>query len=395
MSFRVMIGFSMNIAVALLGAGTMAASCGSPDDVQGTAGAGGLTGSVGSGGGSGGTGAGGAAGSGATTTGTTGSTGSTGTGAPTGSTGSTGSGTTTGLGLGPFDLPELICKLPPFLCPSCPPESLQIIDLSAYIGNVAGQVVQVDLTTCDATPFGQLPDPDTTADGLMLGMAADDAGNVFVGFGLSPDGQKDGIYKLPPGGGEVSTPWAADVLMSYPNGLLLDGTDLYVTDSLGFIFRIDTGTGAVSLWQFDPLLEPDASACGGVQYAFEPAGANGIVRIKDTLYVSNTTQGSVVQIPILQGGTAGTPSTLVGPDCNLAGIDGLAVYPGEDSLLGVVGPESKLVRIYLDGTVEKLNPGALDGPTSIVMHKGNAFILNSAIFNQVAPAPGIVAYTPP
>jgi sugar lactone lactonase YvrE len=107
--------------------------------------------------------------------------------------------------------------------------------------------------------------------------------------------------------------------MRTPNALAFDADgDLYVTDSEdGTIWRFPrTGTGA--LWLRHPLL---AHAPGfGV-------GANGILfRPPGTLFVANTEQGLIVQIPIERSGAPGEPHVVAsGPE--LLTVDSLAIDP--------------------------------------------------------------------
>src|SRR5262249_32756306 len=130
-----------------------------------------------------------------------------------------------------------------------------------------------------------------------------------------------GIYRVPAGGGDATTPWAASPTMTFPNGLALaaDGS-LYIADSGGAIFRADH-EGHVSEWKRDPALAGDPTACPGLLPV--SIGANGIAVTATDVWVTNTDHGALIRIPIAADGSAGSASTIV-EDCALAGADGLA-----------------------------------------------------------------------
>ena len=54
-----------------------------------------------------------------------------------------------------------------------------------------------------------------------------------------------------------------------------------------------------------------------------PIGANGIVHFNGTLYVANTTKMSVVSVPILPDGSAGTPTVIKRFEGSFDFIDGI------------------------------------------------------------------------
>ena len=182
--------------------------------------------------------------------------------------------------------------------------------------------------------------------------------------------------------------------MNFANGLLMDGTDLFVADSGGTIFKIkDDAT--VATWVSDPLLQGTDLSC---MYAAPfPIGANGIVKIGTDFYVSNTNLGSIVKIPIKADGSAGTPAVVAGPSCDkLGGIDGIAIDSDGKSILGVLNSQSKIVRIDAAGTITDVFAGKpLDNPASIVVPFGapaTAYITNSAFFDMAMPMPGLIQY---
>jgi len=280
------------------------------------------------------------------------------------------------------------------------PEGLFVTGNKAYVGYAAlGKIITVDLTSGTVADFGSIPAPPMNA-GFMLGIVADAAGHVYVGFGGGPGTPvKNGVYKLPPAGGAVTTPWAMDAEMSFPNGLTFDDKgNLFVSDSGGFIFKI-AADGTVTKWLSDPSFTATGPMC--MFAAPFPIGINGIVFDKGAFFLANTNLAQISTVPVKADGTAGTPSILIGPDCNaLGGIDGLAP-DGNGGLYGVVNSTNRLVHLTAGGTkVDDLFKGPpLDNPASVsvatVGGKKSAFITNSSFFNTTAPTPGLVAYPLP
>ncbi len=336
----------------------------------------------------------GSAGGGGTTTTTTDSGGTGGTGGATGGTGGATSSGGTGGDTGGAASPEFVAHTDPAKGELV--EGLYVDKGSAYIGLAPlGTIKKVNLTGGAVTDFGAIP-PIPANGGFLLGIVVDAAGNAYVGFGGGPGVDvKNGVYKIPAAGGSVADPFATDAAMNFPNGLLLDGTDLFVADSGGTIFKI-AANGAVSPWITDPSLVGTDQSC--MFAAPFPIGANGIVKIGSAFYVANTNLAQIVKIAINADGTAGAASVFAGPDCNALGaIDGLAVDADGTSLLGVLNAQNKLVRIDSAGAITDVFAGApLDNPASIVVEKdasgATAYITNSSFFNQATPAPGLLAY---
>ncbi len=187
-----------------------------------------------------------------------------------------------------------------------------------------------------------------------LGVITDGAGNVYYAVAAAaapPNNPAPGIYKLPAGGGGTATAFslgsAATPPMSFPNGLDFQGTDLFVADSEGVIYKIDAG-GVASVWSQDPLLAPGMAACGGMVPL--PIGANGIVHDANNVYVTNTNYGRLIKIPINANGSAGA-AALIKEDCAaLVGADGLVIDPNDGTFLVALNVQNKIVRISPDGS---------------------------------------------
>jgi hypothetical protein len=277
------------------------------------------------------------------------------------------------------------------------PEGLYVDGTTAYVGLATlGAVVKVDLESGAVTPFGSIPKPPMNG-GFLLGIALDAEKNVYVGFGGGPGTPvTNGIYKIPAAGGAVTTPWATDTDMNFPNGLTFDAAgNLFVADSGGTVFEI-APDGAVAAWATDLLLSGEGSTC--MFAAPVPLGANGAIIVGDAMYVSNTNFGSIVKIPIMPDGSAGAVAAFSGPDCNtLGGIDGIAATPNGGQIVGVVNSQNELVKISLtDGSFIEGDASLLfDNPASIsiAMVDGvfRAYVTNSAFFDTAAPQPALLS----
>lgn len=265
-------------------------------------------------------------------------------------------------------------------------EGLAVRGNTAYFGFAgSGQVVAVDLATRAVTPYSSLPQP-VSGKGFVTGLAL--RGNDLYGALVSfvPDVQA-GIYRT----GTAGTPaklFAKHPEMAFPNGLAFDGAgQLYVTDSAaGAVFRVSP-TGEATKWAAGPLLTGAKDTCGegkGVGVPFD-IGANGIVFDRDAVYVTNTDRGSLVRIPIQADGSAGTPSTLVEPSCDLNGADGLAIAPNGDFVVAV-NHQNKLVRIDRAGQVTTvLSSDPLDFPSSLAFAGNTLYVDNFAFLDAKSP----------
>lgn len=127
-----------------------------------------------------------------------------------------------------------------------------------------------------------------------------------------------------------------------PNVLTFDGPgNVYISDSFqATIWRTAATGGAATAWVTDPLL-----ATTGVP----PFGANGLAfnGAGDTLFVANTGNDTVVQIPVLPGGVAGTPAVFVN---SINGADGL-IIDEDDNLWVAANQADEIVVVNPSGRV--------------------------------------------
>ena len=274
------------------------------------------------------------------------------------------------------------------------PEGVTSVNGATYVGLAPlGDIVKI---TAPGTvqPFGSIPDP--VMNTFTLGLAANAAGEIFVGVGASgaTPSPAPGVYKIAATGGMAQV-FAVSPMMSFPNAIDVDGDKLYVTDSAsGRIFEINS-LGVATVWLEHPTLAGNMTACGGSGAGF-PIGANGIVHDANNRYVAVTDYGRIVRIPIMGNGTAGTPVVHAESCANLHGVDGIVLEAGGTIVAVRNGPSNTMSRISANGqTVTKIHMGApLDGPASVTIATGTTpqlVITNSAFFSGATGKPSVVA----
>ena len=144
-----------------------------------------------------------------------------------------------------------------------------------------------------ASTFAVLP-PGTTQ-----GVTTDPQGNLHVLLNTAL-GQPSNVGQL----WRISSDGTTQTLLAAVNGArdlnglaFDDRGNIYISDSFGSnIYRVDRG-GALELWVHDPLLAPypNPTPCG--VHPFDP-GANGVAFNHGVLYVLNSTQATLIQIPV-------------------------------------------------------------------------------------------------
>lgn len=244
------------------------------------------------------------------------------------------------------------------------PEGLAVRGSDLFLGFAfTAGVDRFDLEGAARAPFSSLPVPANNT-GFMTGLTTDAAGDVYAALVSFTGDPGPGVYRVPAAGG-APTLFASHPSMIFPNGFAWDdaGT-LFVTDSAsGTVFAVD-GAGEATPWLADALLAGDPTACGG-QAEDLAVGANGIVWTGDSLLVASSDKGLVARVEVQANGSPGQIETIAGPDCALAGIDGIALDE-DGSLIGAINRADRLVRIKSDGTVTTILEGSpLDFPASL------------------------------
>jgi hypothetical protein len=114
-------------------------------------------------------------------------------------------------------------------------------------------------------------------------------------------------------------------------------------------------------------------------------GANGITLHDHAVWVSNTGQGTIVEIPIRADGSAGPSQIVV---TGLAGqVDDFTVLGPDDSILAALNPSSQVVLIR-PGDQPQVVLTAADGlsnPTDVAVQGGSIYVTSAAYFTGNDP----------
>lgn len=161
---------------------------------------------------------------------------------------------------------------------------------------------------------------------------------------------------------------------AFCNDLAVDGAHrLYVTDSLGALYRLDGDHLAV--WSRDPLLAP--SAPGGF-------GANGVAWDgADGLYVTSFADNRLLRVAIAADGSAGAVHEVAVTPA-LSGPDAVRVDHGR--VLVVEQTAGRLTEIR-DGRAVTLAAG-LAQPTSVAVLAGDAWVAEGQLGHVLGTLPG-------
>ncbi len=174
--------------------------------------------------------------------------------------------------------------------------------------------------------------------------------------------------------------------------------NLFVSDSFeGNIVKVAPDGSSSSVWVSSALLAPQG---------FPPFGANGVAFDRDqkNMYVANTSNDTIVRIPIVDDGSAGTPVVFAGGSDATGALDGadgimfdangdLFVCANQANEIQVLAPDGTLVARY-----KGLGANALDFPASLVFKGRDLYITNLSLFDggvhsklsvMVAPNPGL------
>ncbi|WP_197409819.1 SMP-30/gluconolactonase/LRE family protein [Haloferax profundi] len=211
-------------------------------------------------------------------------------------------------------------------------------------------------------PFVQF---DSTEEFLVgpTGVEFDPNGRLYSAFvsdlSTSEDAETNGVYEIDEENGEYElyAEISNDVedFPTFPNDIALLENSLLVTDSFsGVIWEVKRGRTEVwagELWDGEDdfptgPLAPPAPTADGPQF-----GPNGLQFTEDkrTLYVANTSKGTIVEIPVLDG-SAREPEVFVE---GLVAPDGLAMDVDENLYVADNGA-NQILRISPNGDVEVL-----------------------------------------
>lgn len=224
--------------------------------------------------------------------------------------------------------------------------------------------------------LGQLPRtgncPGTKAP-VSLGIARDRDGAVYA---VDCTGNADtGVWRLRPGSAPVQI--AQLPAGSFPHKMVLDDqtNELYIADSLlGVVWQVPAGGGTPVIWAQGPALQ-----------RVSLFGANGIALHDHAVWVSNTDQGTIVEIPVRADGSAGPIQTVVK---GLAGeVDDFTVVGRDDSILAALNPSSEVVLIRPGGQPQVVLTSAdgLSNPTDVAVRGDSLYVTSAAYFTGKDP----------
>jgi len=239
-----------------------------------------------------------------------------------------------------------------------------------------------------ASTFAVLP-PGTTQ-----GVTTDPEGNLYVLLNTAL-AQPSNVGQL----WRISSDGATQTLLAAVNARDLnalafdDRGNIYISDSFGSnIYRFDKG-GAISVWVHDPLLapHPNPTPCG--IHPFDP-GANGVAFNHGSLYVLNSTQATLIQIPVNPDGSPGTPSIYASPTCHLFAADGLALDL-RGNVYAATNIQKKIVRVAPDRSITTIAAAPADPlvfPSAIAFETSFGLQKHIYITNFAGPGgtPGVV-----
>jgi hypothetical protein len=208
---------------------------------------------------------------------------------------------------------------------------------------------------------------------LTVGIVRADDGTLYF---LYATGTADltGVWRLRPGGRPQRI--AALPATGLPNGLALDprtGT-LYVTDSiLGTVWSVPVTGGTPTAWS----TAPELASTGFL-------GANGLKIHDGAVWATDLDKGTVLRIPILPNGRAGTVQTRA---TGLSGIDDFAFTGHGDQILAALNGPSEVALIQPDGSHSIVLTAAdgLQNPTSIALRGDTVYVGSSAYVTATDP----------
>jgi len=271
------------------------------------------------------------------------------------------------------------------------PEGLAVRHGSAYVSFAPiATIARVDANG-EVTKYGEVPSTAGGTKGYTLGLAFDGDGALYVAQASFDPSVVPGIFRIPEGGGTATTPWASHPSMTFPNGLAFDASGaLWISDSGGAIFRADRA-GTTTEWKRDALLAYDGAACANAP-PFH-VGANGLVVTESDAWLTNTSTGALVRIPIAKDGTAGAATAVV-KDCALAGADGLA-RERDGAFVVALNAQNRLARVDARGTFTTIAQGtSLDFPASVAADEHAVWVTNAAFLSE-DKQPSLLLYRRP
>jgi sugar lactone lactonase YvrE len=208
------------------------------------------------------------------------------------------------------------------------PTNLENIAVSAsgdlfVTGSVLDGIIYRISSGGSSEVFGQVPQ-------FAAGAAFDTNGNLIVASNTS-------IYQFRPDGTRslvADIAGAGDLNGVTPFG---PGVFLVADDGAATVWQVNVNTGTAIPWLSGGLLEPNNDDL--------PLGPNGIKLFQGAAYITNTGAGTIIRVPILPDGSAGTPSVYASG----LPLDDFA-FGADGSLFLATQVENSVIRLFPDGT---------------------------------------------
>jgi len=237
--------------------------------------------------------------------------------------------------------------------------------------------------------------------GLLRTLNVSTSSGFLLGLGFHP--QTGAFLVIDFGAGKVlnvdpQTGAASDFITLAAGGQPTTGLNALTFDSAGNVYVSDSFTGAI--WKSGPAGNKTPLVTPWVQNALlktsgdPPFGANGLGfnKAQSILFVANTGNDTIVQIPV-SGGTPGTPAIFVN---SINGADGL-VLDSDDNLWVAANQSDEIVVVDktgkvlaklgdFDGLVDNDTPKGLLFPASPAFSRDGKtlYVTNLAIDLRVA-----------
>jgi sugar lactone lactonase YvrE len=199
-------------------------------------------------------------------------------------------------------------------------------------------------------------------------------GTLYVNY-VDIGGTESGIWRISPDG--TAEQVAALPGAKFLNGLAFDPRTgaLFATDStLGAVWKVWPRTGKAEIWTSGAELQPGTSGFG----------ANGLKIHDGSVWVSNSSQGTLLRIPIRPDGTAGSAAVAAS---GLPSIDDFAFTGTGDTLLAVQNQLNQADLITPDGTAHVVLTAAdgLSTPSAVAVRGRTVYVTSAAYFTGVDP----------
>jgi sugar lactone lactonase YvrE len=179
--------------------------------------------------------------------------------------------------------------------------------------------------------FGQVQGP-------LLGLAFDMDGTLVAVGGTS-------VYRFGPDGTASLVTNIAGAQSLNGVALLSRGTFLVADDSAATVWKVDVNRGTAHPWLTGGLLTPPPNGL--------PIGPNGVKLFRGAVYISNTGAGTLLRVPVLWNGSAGTPEVYA----SSFQVDDFAF--GLDGSVFAATQTGNIIRLHPNGTRTMMPTGTL------------------------------------